>query len=68
MELSPKGDPPGFVAALDEKTRAFPDRPGNHWLDTFENLLSYPCVALVLAFLRAPMGGELPQRNGEVCA
>jgi uncharacterized protein len=38
MELSPKGDPPGFVAALDEKTRAFPDRPGNHWLDTFKNL------------------------------
>jgi predicted pyridoxine 5'-phosphate oxidase superfamily flavin-nucleotide-binding protein len=40
IDISPKGDPPGFVAVLDEKTLAVPDRPGNHRLDTFENLLS----------------------------
>ena len=37
IELSPKGDPPGFVAVLDSKTLAIPDRPGNHRLDTFES-------------------------------
>jgi PPOX class probable FMN-dependent enzyme len=39
FDISPKGDPPGFVAVLDEKTLAIPDRPGNHRHDTFENLL-----------------------------
>jgi predicted pyridoxine 5'-phosphate oxidase superfamily flavin-nucleotide-binding protein len=42
IDLSPKGDPPGFVAVLDEKTLAIPDRPGNHRLDTFQNLLAHP--------------------------
>lgn len=46
IDISPKGDPPGFVAVLDEKTLAVPDRPGNHRLDTFENLLSHPEVGL----------------------
>lgn len=39
LDLSPKGDPAGFVAVLDEKTLAIPDRLGNNRLDTFENLL-----------------------------
>ena len=47
MELSPKGDPPGFVAVMDEKTLAIPDRPGNHRLDTFENLLTHSEVGLL---------------------
>jgi uncharacterized protein len=47
MDLSPKGDPPGFIAVLDEKTIAIPDRPGNHRLDTFENLLDHPEVGLL---------------------
>jgi predicted pyridoxine 5'-phosphate oxidase superfamily flavin-nucleotide-binding protein len=34
LDISPKGDPPGFVAVLDEKTLAIPDRPGNHRFDT----------------------------------
>ena len=46
MDVSPKGDLPGFVAVLDEKTLAIPDRPGNHRLDTFENLLTHPEVGL----------------------
>ena len=29
LDLSPKGDPAGFVAVLDEKTLAIPDRLGN---------------------------------------
>jgi PPOX class probable FMN-dependent enzyme len=47
MDVSPKGDPPGFVAVLDEKTLAIPDRPGNHRLDTFENLLVHSQVGLL---------------------
>lgn len=39
MDLSPKGDPAGFVAVLDAHTLAIPDRLGNHRVDTFENLL-----------------------------
>lgn len=28
IDVSPKGDPAGFVSVLDEKTLAIPDRPG----------------------------------------
>lgn len=34
MDVSPKGDPPGFVKVLDEHTLAVPDRLGNHRGDT----------------------------------
>jgi PPOX class probable FMN-dependent enzyme len=47
LDLSPKGDPAGFVAILDEKTLAIPDRLGNNRLDTFENLLAYPEIGLL---------------------
>jgi PPOX class probable FMN-dependent enzyme len=47
LDLSPKGDPPGFVAVLDDKTLAIPDRPGNHRLDTFDNLLTHPEIGLL---------------------
>src|SRR5437764_14294819 len=47
LDLSPKGDPAGFVAVLDDKTLAIPDRPGNNRLDTFENVLVHPEVALL---------------------
>jgi hypothetical protein len=46
LDISPKGDPSGFVAVLDEKTLAIPDRLGNNRLDTFENLLVNPEVGL----------------------
>jgi PPOX class probable FMN-dependent enzyme len=46
IDLSPKGDPPGFVEVLDGKTLAIPDRPGNHRHDTFENVLACPNVGL----------------------
>ena len=47
MDLSPKGDPPGFVAVLDDRTIAIPDRLGNHRLDTFDNVLAHPDVGLL---------------------
>ena len=46
MDISPKGDPAGFVRVLDEKTLAIPDRPGNKRADTFMNILQNPKVAL----------------------
>jgi PPOX class probable FMN-dependent enzyme len=47
LDVSPKGDPAGFVQVLNEKTLAVPDRPGNHRLDTFENLLADPEIGLI---------------------
>lgn len=47
VDLSPKGDPCGFVKVLNAKTLAVPDRPGNGRLDTFENLLLNPAVSLI---------------------
>ena len=47
LDVSPKGDPAGFVKVLDEKTLAIPDRPGNRRLDTFRNVLSNPNVGLI---------------------
>ena len=47
FDVSPKGDPPGFVRVLDDKTLAIPDRPGNRRADTFCNLLENPGVALL---------------------
>jgi len=45
-DVSPKGDPAGFVHVLDEKTIAIPERPGNRRADGFLNILSNPHVGL----------------------
>jgi PPOX class probable FMN-dependent enzyme len=47
IDISPKGDPPGFVRVLDDRTLAIPDRPGNHRADTFVNVVSHPFVGLI---------------------
>ena len=47
MDVSPKGDPPGFVQVLDDSTLAIPDRPGNRRADTFGNVLRNPGVGLL---------------------
>lgn len=47
MDTSPRGDPPGFVAAPDEQTLLLPDRPGNNQVDTLQNLVSNPEVGLL---------------------
>lgn len=47
MDLSPKGDPAGFVRVLDDSTLAIPERPGNRRADTFSNVLRNPEVALL---------------------
>jgi PPOX class probable FMN-dependent enzyme len=47
MDVSPKGDPPGFARVLDDRTLAIPERPGNRRADTVSNLLQNPHVALI---------------------
>lgn len=47
MDVSPKGDPPGFVHVLDDETLAIPDRPGNRRADTFSNVLQNPGIGLI---------------------
>jgi len=47
IDVSPKGDPAGFVRVLDDRTLAIPDRLGNARLDTFRNILDNPNVGLI---------------------
>ena len=47
IDISPKGDPPGFVQVLDDRTLAIPDRLGNHRADTFVNVVQHPFVGLI---------------------
>lgn len=46
-DVSPKGDAPGFVAVLDDRTILIPDRPGNNRIDTLGNLTENPGVGLL---------------------
>ena len=40
LDVSPKGDPAGFVQVLDDRTLVIPDRLGNRRADTLLNILS----------------------------
>ena len=46
-DVSPRGDPPGFVQVLDDNTIFIPDRPGNNCLDTMSNIVANPDVGLL---------------------
>ncbi|MGI5329806.1 pyridoxamine 5'-phosphate oxidase family protein [Actinomadura nitritigenes] len=60
-DVSPKGDPPGFVHVLDDTTIAIPDRPGNRRADGFLNILSNPHVGLLFM---VPRRSETLRING----
>lgn len=47
-DVSPRGDPPGFIQVLDERTLLVPDRPGNRIVDSFRNLLANPVAGLLV--------------------
>jgi uncharacterized protein len=47
VDCSPRGDPPGFVRVVDERTLMMPDRRGNNRLDTLRNLVVDPRVGLL---------------------
>ena len=46
-DASPRGDPPGFVQVLDDKTLLLPDRPGNNQVDSLQNIVQNPGVGLL---------------------
>ncbi len=46
-DLSPRGDPAGFVRILDERTLLIPERPGNRLADSLRNMLANPHVGLL---------------------
>lgn len=46
-DASPRGDGPGFVQVLDEKTLLIPDRRGNNRVDSYGNVLSASGVGLI---------------------
>ena len=47
MDVSPKGDPAGFVQVMDSKTLLIPDRPGNRRGDTLTNIVQNPNMGLL---------------------
>lgn len=47
LDISPRGDPAGFVQILSDTLIAIPDRPGNKRVDTFHNVLKDPRVSLI---------------------
>lgn len=61
LDASPRGDPPGFVEILDDKTLLLADRRGNNRIDSLRNILADPSVALL--FL-VPGVGETLRVNG----
>lgn len=60
-DVSPRGDAPGFVHVLDDRTLVIPDRPGNNRLDTMQNLLENPHVGLLFLI---PGRDEVLRVNG----
>ena len=61
MDVSPKGDPAGFVQVLDPHTLAIPDRPGNHRYDGFLNILETGRIGLMFM---VPNRREVVRVNG----
>jgi PPOX class probable FMN-dependent enzyme len=61
LDVSPRGDPAGFVRILDDRTLLIPDRPGNRIADTLTNLLADPRIALLFLI---PGVGDTFRVNG----
>ncbi|MFP3890586.1 pyridoxamine 5'-phosphate oxidase family protein [uncultured Ralstonia sp.] len=60
-DASPKGDAPGFVRILDERTLAIPDRPGNNRIDNLRNIVEDGRVSVLFI---VPGVGETLRVNG----
>ena len=61
LDVSPRGDPAGFVRILDERTLLMPDRPGNRIADTLTNLLADDRIGLLFLI---PGVGDTFRVNG----
>ncbi|MGO1117215.1 pyridoxamine 5'-phosphate oxidase family protein [Rhodovibrionaceae bacterium A322] len=62
QDVTPRGDPAGFVKILDDKTILLPDRPGNRRLDSLRNVLETGKVGLVFMI---PGVNETLRINGD---
>ena len=60
-DVSPKGDPAGFVRVLDDRTIAIPERRGNKRADGYKNILANPHVGLLFLI---PGRGDTLRING----
>jgi len=63
-DVSPRGDAPGFVHVLDERTIVIPDRPGNRHLDSLRNIIENPHAGVVFM---VPNVDETLRINGRAC-
>jgi PPOX class probable FMN-dependent enzyme len=61
VDVSPKGDPPGFVHIIDDATIAIPERPGNKRVDGYLNVLQRPRIGTLFLI---PGRGETLRING----
>lgn len=61
LDVSPKGDPAGFVTVETDQTLLIPDRPGNNRIDGLLNVLAHPKVALLFMI---PTVNETLRVNG----
>lgn len=61
LDVSPRGDPPGFVHVQDEHTLLMPERRGNNRIDSLRNIIADSRVAL---FFMIPGIGETLRVNG----
>jgi uncharacterized protein len=60
-DVSPRGDPPGFVRILDDQTLLIPERPGNKIADTLRNILHNPRIGILFI---VPGVGDTFRVNG----
>ena len=60
-DVSPRGDPAGFVHVIDERRLLVPERPGNRLADSLRNILQNPHVGLLFLI---PGVGDTLRVNG----
>jgi len=60
-DVSPRGDPAGFVRVLDDRTLLIPERPGNRLADSLRNILENARVGLLFLI---PGVGDAFRVNG----
>jgi PPOX class probable FMN-dependent enzyme len=73
LDCTPRGDPPGFVRVVDERTVMMPDRRGNNRIDSLRNIVRDPRVALLFLIPGAGRtlrinGRAAISTNAELCA
>ena len=61
LDASPRGDAPGFIEIVDDKTLLLADRRGNNRIDSLKNIIQSPYVALLCMI---PGIGETLRVNG----